>query len=87
MGATMEELNNNLDNTVIYSLKNKDHSGINKQLDELSCTHSDIIQLLAEYVVLAEQDDDSFDAWYDGLCKDKLIVLKAFEIMRAHLES
>ncbi|TLX48261.1 hypothetical protein C1E24_05540 [Pseudoalteromonas phenolica] len=83
----MEELNNNLDNTVIDSLKNKDHSGINKQLDQLSCSHSDIIELLAEYVVLAEQDDESFDAWYDGLCEDKLKVLKAFEIMRAHLES
>jgi len=83
----MEELNNNLDNTVIDSLKNKDHSNINKQLDKLSCSHSDIIELLAEYVVLTEKEDDVFDQWYDALCDDKLKVLKAFEIIRSHLES
>ncbi len=76
-----------LDNSVIAELQNKDHSEQLKHLDNLSCTHGDIIELLAQYLALSEQDDDSqFDAWYDALCQDQLRVLKAFEIFRAHYE-
>ncbi|KAF7764550.1 hypothetical protein PCIT_b0584 [Pseudoalteromonas citrea] len=83
----MTQENGQLDNSVIATLKNKDHSALSEQLDSLSCTHTDIIELLAEYQVLSEQDDDEkFDTWYDALCKEQLTVLKAFEIMRAHYE-
>ncbi|MBQ4847307.1 hypothetical protein J8L98_00715 [Pseudoalteromonas sp. MMG013] len=79
--------NEQLDNTVIATLKNKDHSALSEQLDSLSCTHTDIIELLSQYQVLSEQDDDEkFDTWYDALCKEQLAVLKAFEVMRAHYE-
>lgn len=83
----MENDNTHLDNTVIATLKNKDHSILSEQMDTLTCTHSDIIELLAEYIVLSDKDDESFDQWYDGLCPDKLKVLKGFEIIRAHLEN
>jgi ADP-dependent phosphofructokinase/glucokinase len=83
----MTQDNDRLDDSVIATLKNKDHSALSKQLDNISCTHTDIIELLAEYQVLSEQeDDDKFDNWYDSLCKEQLNVLKAFEIMRAHYE-
>lgn len=76
-----------LDNSVIATLKNKDHSAISEELDALSCTHTDIIELLAQYQALSDQDDDEcFDSWYDALCKEQLAVLKAFEVMRAHFE-
>jgi hypothetical protein len=84
----MEEHNEQLDNSVVESLKNKDHSHLNTQLNSLACTHADIIELLAEYQSLSEQDnDDLFDAWYDGLCKEQLVVLKAFEVMRTHFDN
>ncbi|BBN83388.1 hypothetical protein PA25_33730 [Pseudoalteromonas sp. A25] len=83
----MTEQNQQLDNSVIATLKNKDHSSLNEKLDGLACTHSDIIELLAQYQALSEQDDDEkFDNWYDELCQSQLDVLKAFEVMRAHFE-
>ncbi|MBD1583091.1 hypothetical protein [Pseudoalteromonas sp. S16_S37] len=83
----MTEQNQQLDNSVIATLKNKDHSSLTEKLDGLACTHSDIIELLAQYQALSEQDDDEkFDNWYDELCQSQLDVLKAFEVMRAHFE-
>ncbi|MDK1287848.1 hypothetical protein [Pseudoalteromonas umbrosa] len=83
----MSEESQQLDNSVIAELQNRDHSSLAQQLDELTCEHSDIIELLAQYQVLSEQDDDDkFDTWYDGLCEDKMKVLKGFEIYRAHYE-
>lgn len=84
---TVSEESQQLDNSVIAQLQNEDHSSLAQQLDELTCEHSDIVELLAQYQVLSEQDDDEkFDSWYDGLCEDKLRVLKGFEIFRAHFE-
>ncbi|CAH9062490.1 hypothetical protein PSECIP111951_03648 [Pseudoalteromonas holothuriae] len=83
----MTEQNLQLDNSVIATLKNKDHSALSEKLDSMACTHTDIIELLAQYQALSEQEDDErFDNWYDGLCKSQLDVLKAFEVMRAHFE-
>ncbi|OHU85375.1 MULTISPECIES: hypothetical protein [Pseudoalteromonas] len=83
----MTEQNQQLDNSVIATLKNKDHSALSEKLDALACTHTDIIELLAQYQALSDQDDDErFDAWYDELCKPQLEVLKAFEVMRAHFD-
>lgn len=75
----------NIDNQVLSQLK-QNSSTVVELLDQLSCTHSDIVKLLVEYQVMSEQDDDQFDNWYDALCDDKLKVLKAFEILRAQLE-
>ncbi|KZN58404.1 hypothetical protein [Pseudoalteromonas luteoviolacea] len=83
----MTEESQQLDNGVIAELQNKDHSSLAQQLDGLTCDHSDIVELLAQYQVLSEQDDDQkFDNWYDNLCEDQLRVLKSFEIYRAHYE-
>lgn len=75
----------NIDNQVLSHLK-QTTSSVFELLDQLSCTHSDIVKLLVEYQVMSEQDDEHFDDWYDALCDDKLKVLKAFEILRAQLE-
>ncbi|KZN39106.1 hypothetical protein [Pseudoalteromonas luteoviolacea] len=84
----MTEEAQQLDNGVIAELQNKDHSSLAQQLNGLTCDHSDIVELLAQYLVLSEQDDDQkFDDWYDGLCEDQQLVLKGFEIIRAHYEN
>ncbi len=75
----------NIDNQVLSQLK-QNSSTVVELLDQLSCTHSDIVKLLVEYQVMTEQEDEQFDEWYDGLCEDKLKVLKVFEILRAQLE-
>ncbi|MCF2856048.1 hypothetical protein L1286_01065 [Pseudoalteromonas sp. SMS1] len=84
----MTEQAQQLDNGVIAELQNKDHSSLAQQLNGLTCDHSDIVELLAHYLVLSEQDDDQkFDDWYDNLCEDQQLVLKGFEIIRAHYEN
>ncbi|CCQ10935.1 putative orphan protein [Pseudoalteromonas luteoviolacea B = ATCC 29581] len=75
-----------IDNAVLSQLKQNNKLPLISSLDELGCTHSDIVILLVEYQVMTEQDDELFDAWYDSLCEDKLKVLKAFEILRAQYE-
>ncbi|WP_419149627.1 hypothetical protein [Pseudoalteromonas 'SMAR'] len=75
-----------LDNSILAKLQSNDDSALQQELDSLSCNHSDIVTLLAQYQTLSEQDDELFDAWYDSLCPDQLKVLKAFEIIRSHLE-
>ncbi|WP_440056647.1 hypothetical protein ACSLBF_21285 (plasmid) [Pseudoalteromonas sp. T1lg65] len=75
-----------LDNTILAKLHSRDDSALLKEIDDISCTNSDIVMLLAQYQTLSEQDDELFDAWYDSLCEAQLRVLKAFEILRSHLE-
>lgn len=83
----MGSSNENIDNEVLAQLKQNNQIPLIETLDNLGCTHSDIVMLLVEYQVMSEQDDDEvFDQWYDALCDDKLKVLKAFEILRAQFE-
>ncbi|MFC3033839.1 hypothetical protein ACFOEE_15055 [Pseudoalteromonas fenneropenaei] len=83
----MANFDEKLDTQVLGELQRGLHPDLIAKLDALSCTHSDLVQLLVEYQVMSEQEDDEkFDTWYDGLCADKLTVLKAFEIFRTQLE-
>ena len=70
-----------IDQTVMDTLRSKDNSLLAQQIDPLSCTHNDIVELLAQYLALSDQDDDDlFDTWFDGLNKAQHTVLKVFEV-------
>ena len=59
-----------IDQGVMDTLRERDHSVLAKQVDSLACTHNDIIELLAHYLALSEQEDDElFDDWFDSLSK------------------
>lgn len=76
-----------IDQGVMETLRSRDHSVLAQQIDPLSCTHNDIVELLAQYLALSEQDDDDvFDAWFDGLNKAQHTVLKVFEVYRGQFE-
>ncbi|WP_404343851.1 hypothetical protein [Pseudoalteromonas mariniglutinosa] len=76
-----------IDQTVMTTLRTKDHSALAVQVDALNLTQNSIIELLAYYMVLSEQDnDDRFDNWFDGLSKEQHIILKTFEVYRGHYE-
>lgn len=75
-----------IDQGVMETLRSRDHSVLAQQIDPLSCTHNDIVELLAQYLALSEQDDDVFDAWFDGLNKAQHTVLKVFEVYRGQFE-
>jgi hypothetical protein len=76
-----------IDQGVMDTLRSKDNSLLAQQIDPLSCTHNDIVELLAQYLALSDQDDDDlFDAWFDGLNKAQHTVLKVFEVYRGQFE-
>lgn len=76
-----------LDQNVMNTLRDKDHSTLANQVDTLLCSHNDIIELLAQYLALSEQDDDErFDNWFDNLSKEQHTVVKTFEVYRGHYE-
>ncbi|HCV03346.1 hypothetical protein AAEU31_05135 [Pseudoalteromonas sp. SSMSWG5] len=76
-----------LDQNVMNTLRDKDHSTLANQVDTLLCSHNDIIELLAQYLALSEQDDDErFDHWFDNLSKEQHTVVKTFEVYRGHYE-
>gem|GEM_PF-366148 len=76
-----------LDQNVMNTLRDKDHSVLANHVDTLSCTHNDIIELLAQYLALSEQDDDErFDTWFDNLSKEQHTVVKTFEVYRGQYE-
>ncbi|MCK8136704.1 MULTISPECIES: hypothetical protein [unclassified Pseudoalteromonas] len=76
-----------IDQGVMDTLRERDHSVLAKQVDSLACTHNDIIELLAHYLALSEQDDDElFDDWFDSLSKEQHTVLKVFEVYRGQYE-
>ncbi|MEH6394891.1 hypothetical protein [Pseudoalteromonas sp.] len=76
-----------IDQGVMETLRTRDHSVLAQQIDPLSCTHNDIVELLAQYLALSEQDDDDvFDTWFDGLNKAQHTVLKVFEVYRGQFE-
>ncbi|KTF16736.1 hypothetical protein [Pseudoalteromonas sp. H105] len=76
-----------IDQGVMDTLRSRDNSLLAQQIDPLSCTHNDIVELLAQYLALSDQDDDDlFDAWFDGLNKAQHTVLKVFEVYRGQFE-
>nr|WP_175580344.1 MULTISPECIES: hypothetical protein [Pseudoalteromonas] len=76
-----------LDQNVMNMLRDKDHSILANHVDILSCSHNDIIELLAQYLALSEQDDDErFDTWFDNLSKEQHTVVKTFEVYRGQYE-
>ncbi|WP_213609680.1 hypothetical protein [Pseudoalteromonas sp.] len=76
-----------IDQQVMDTLRERDHSVLAKQVDSLACSHNDIIELLAHYLALSEQDDDElFDDWFDNLSKEQHTVLKVFEVYRGQYE-
>ncbi len=85
----MSDTNNHeqLDQNVMNTLRDKDHSVLANLVDTLSCSHNDIIELLAQYLALSEQDDDErFDHWFDNLSKEQHTVVKTFEVYRGQYE-
>jgi len=82
-----DEQSQQIDQSVMDTLRSKDNSLLAQQIDPLSCSHNDIVQLLAQYLALSDQDDDDlFDAWFDGLTKAQHTVLKVFEVYRGQFE-
>lgn len=76
-----------IDQGVMETLRERDHSALAQQVNHLACNHNDIIELLAHYIALSEQDNDElFDDWYDNLSKEQLTVLKVFEVYRGQYE-
>ncbi|WP_372761561.1 hypothetical protein [Pseudoalteromonas sp.] len=76
-----------IDQGVMDTLRERDHSVLAQQVNPLTCTHNDIIELLAHYMALSEQDnDDLFDDWFDNLSKAQHTVLKVFEVYRGQYE-
>ncbi|ALQ10214.1 MULTISPECIES: hypothetical protein [Pseudoalteromonas] len=76
-----------IDQGVMDTLRERDHSALAHQLNPLSCNHNDIVELLAQYMALSEQDNDElFDDWFDNLSKEQHTVLKVFEIYRGQYE-
>ena len=76
-----------IDQGVMDTLRERDHSILAKQVDSLACSHNDIIELLAHYLALSEQEDDElFDDWFDALSKEQHTVLKVFEVYRGQYE-
>jgi len=83
----INEQSEQIDQGVMDTLRSKDHSTLAKQIDPLSCTHNDIVELLAKYMALSEQDNDElFDNWFDNLSKEQHTVLKTFEVYRGQYE-
>lgn len=83
----INEQSEQIDQGVMDTLRSKDHSTLAKQIDSLSCTHNDIVELLAKYMALSEQDNDElFDNWFDNLSKEQHTVLKTFEVYRGQYE-
>ena len=69
-----------IDQGVMETLRERDHS-------TLACNHNDIVELLARYMALSEQEDDElFDTWFDNLTKEQHTVLKVFEVYRGQYE-
>ncbi|MBQ4833500.1 hypothetical protein J8L70_09640 [Pseudoalteromonas sp. MMG010] len=76
-----------IDQGVMDTLRERDHSVLAQQVNPISCSHNDIIELLAHYIALSEQDDDElFDHWFDNLTKEQHTVLKTFEVYRGQYE-
>ncbi len=76
-----------LDQNVMNTLRDKDHSTLASHVDTLNFSHNEIIELLAQYLALGEQDDDErFDTWFDNLTKEQHTVVKTFEVYRGHYE-
>ncbi len=83
----MEKPNSQMDTDVMARVKSGSAEDIATQLDRLPMAASEMVQLLARYQVMSDNDnDDIFDAWYDALSQDQHLVLKAFEILRGRLE-
>jgi|TARA_B100001059_G_C17838245_1_gene589798 hypothetical protein len=76
-----------LDQNVMNTLRDKDHSTLAHRVDTLLFSHNDIIELLAQYLALSEQEDDErFDTWFDNLTKEQHTVVKTFEVYRGQYE-
>ena len=76
-----------IDQGVMETLRERDHSALEQQVNHLGCDNNDIIELLAHYMALSEQENDElFDDWYDNLSKDQHTVLKVFEVYRGQYE-
>lgn len=76
-----------IDQGVMEILRERDHSALAQQVNPLSCNHNDIIELLAHYIALSEQNNDElFDHWFDDLSKEQHTVLKVFEVYRGQYE-
>jgi len=76
-----------IDQGVMEILRERDHSALAQQVNPLSCNHNDIIELLAHYIALSEQNNDElFDHWFDNLSKEQHTVLKVFEVYRGQYE-
>lgn len=76
-----------IDQGVMEILRERDHSALAQQVNPLSCNHNDIIELLAHYIALSEQNNDElFDHWFDNLSKEQHTVLKIFEVYRGQYE-
>ncbi|KPZ58496.1 hypothetical protein CWC16_01340 [Pseudoalteromonas sp. S3776] len=76
-----------IDQGVMETLRERDHTALSEQINPIDCTHNDIIELLAQYMALSEQDNDElFDDWFDNLNKEQHTVLKVFEVYRGQYE-
>ncbi|ATC84598.1 MULTISPECIES: hypothetical protein [Pseudoalteromonas] len=76
-----------IDQGVMETLRERDHTVLSEQINPIDCTHNDIIELLAQYMALSEQDNDElFDDWFDNLNKEQHTVLKVFEVYRGQYE-
>ncbi|MFT7279524.1 MAG: hypothetical protein ACKVJ5_19975 [Pseudoalteromonas sp.] len=76
-----------IDQRVMETLRERDHSTLAQQVNPLTCNHNDIVELLARYMALSEQEDDElFDTWFDNLTKEQHTVLKVFEVYRGQYE-
>ena len=76
-----------IDQGVMEILRERDHSALAQQVNPLSCNHNDIIELLAHYIALSEQNNDElFDHWFDNLSKEQHTVLEVFEVYRGQYE-
>ena len=82
-----DEPSEQIDQSVMDTLRSKDHSILAKKIDPLNCSHNDIVELLAHYIALSEQDnDDLFDTWFDNLNTEQHTILKTFEVYRGQYE-
>lgn len=76
-----------IDQGVMETLRERDHTVLSERINPIDCTHNDIIELLAQYMALSEQDNDElFDDWFDNLNKEQHTVLKVFEVYRGQYE-
>jgi hypothetical protein len=76
-----------IDQGVMETIRERDNSTLSQQVNPLTSNHNDIVELLARYMALSEQEEDElFDDWFDNLTKEQHTVLKVFEVYRGQYE-